>query len=47
VVDRHAEIDEALVHITQITGEHRPSQALVHHLDGRVVLAADLLIDAR
>lgn len=41
-VDRHAEIDEALRHITQIAAEHRPSQVWVHHLDGRVLVAADL-----
>ncbi|HET8619251.1 MAG TPA: DUF2188 domain-containing protein [Acidimicrobiales bacterium] len=41
-VDRHAEIDEALRHIRQIAAENRPSQVWVHHLDGRVVLAADL-----
>lgn len=41
VVDRQTEIYEALGHITQVAGEHRPSQVLVHHLDGRVVLAAD------
>lgn len=41
-VDRHADIDEALEHITQIAGEQRPSRVLVHHLDGRVVSAADL-----
>ena len=41
-VDRHPEVDEALRHIRQIAAEHRPSQVWVHHLDGRVVLAADL-----
>jgi hypothetical protein len=42
VLDRHTGIDEALGHMTQIAGEHRPSQVLVHHRDGRVVLAAGL-----
>jgi hypothetical protein len=40
--DRHAGIDEALGRITQIAGEHRPSQVLARSRDGRVVPAADL-----
>jgi hypothetical protein len=41
-IDRHPGIDEALAHITQIAGQHRPSQVFIHHVDGRVLPAIEL-----
>jgi hypothetical protein len=33
--DTHALLHPAIDHLTALAGEHRPSQVLVHYLDGR------------
>jgi hypothetical protein len=40
--DFHAQLDDAIEHITGIASEHSPSEVFVHHLDGRVRSVATL-----
>ncbi len=44
--DHHAELDDALLHLAEIAGQHRPSEILVHRLDGTVRGAATFDADA-
>jgi hypothetical protein len=41
-LDRHAELTQAIEHLTAVAGQHRPSEVLVHHVDGRVLSVAVL-----
>ncbi len=35
-LDGHAALAEAIEHVFELAGEHRPSEVFVHHADGRV-----------
>jgi len=41
-LDSHAQLAQAIEHLTTVAAQHRPSEVLVHHVDGQVLSVAML-----